>query len=459
MFNIDEMIDAFRRRVLDIDCKRMVLSQNKEGSEHFEGPGYIRQAIDGKITFKIYVAAHNANPFSHLDSMFKSVGKLHGDESFFDLEAIAHDGMRWTARQILPKPSWDAADMTVLLSGDLQSMKAHLDMPQSNHNLRLHFFEKYEVPLSKWSMTVKHGNTYHVKDRAEFAACGAKFEVWQPEDSAGTIVELTSEAPLPIAFDLRIQEALQYLTGKSAFWGAKLQSHDYELQLELSSPRRRSARTQFSPPISPGSLDFLEHGWRLFEAYLKYVTQETHATHWNPVAYHLYSACETTANSVDAWAIGISVATEAVADLIPLIIDEKKENELAAYQERVLKWLADQSDLSEDMKKRAKKHITDMGNKRAKDTLYGLASIGRVEKNYIDSWTYLRNKHVHPKIKDIKKPTPDDIQKLLNHIHKVEVLLRQLTFHLIGYKGPFTDYGQNGCPSKQYPLTPEISQV
>jgi len=42
MFDIDETIDAFRRGALDIDCKRMVLMQHKEGGDRFEGQGYIR---------------------------------------------------------------------------------------------------------------------------------------------------------------------------------------------------------------------------------------------------------------------------------------------------------------------------------------------------------------------------------------------------------------------------------
>jgi hypothetical protein len=41
-------------------------------------------------------------------------------------------------------------------------------------------------------------------------------------------------------------------------------------------------------------------------------------------------------------------------------------------------------------------------------------------------------------------------------ILRAEVLLRQLTFFLIGYEGPFTDYGVHGdhaFPTKQYPVT------
>jgi hypothetical protein len=117
-------------------------------------------------------------------------------------------------------------------------------------------------------------------------------------------------------------------------------------------------------------------------------------------------------------------------------------------------WIADQSDLT-DLFDRANGLISAMSNKRPQDTLYALAEDGCVEKDYVYAWTYLRNKHVHPTLKDLKKPDQVDHQKLIDHIHRVEVLLRQPTFYLIGYEGPFTDYGvhgDQGFPTKQYPL-------
>jgi len=149
-----------------------------------------------------------------------------------------------------------------------------------------------------------------------FEACGSKFEVRKRDGSGDTVVEVTSEAAFPVAFNLRIQEALQYITAKTAIWRARLENEGNELHLELASPWRKSARTQFSPPISPASIEFCEHGWPLFGRYLSYVVQKTEGTHWNPVAYHLYNACEATASSVDAWAGGVSIAVEAVASLI-----------------------------------------------------------------------------------------------------------------------------------------------
>jgi hypothetical protein len=100
---------------LDIDCKRMELAQHKEGGERFEGQGYIRQVDGGALIFEIYVAKHNAKPFRDLEAMFSGgVGKLHGVEAVYDLEATGHDGTRWTATRILLVPHWDATDMTVL---------------------------------------------------------------------------------------------------------------------------------------------------------------------------------------------------------------------------------------------------------------------------------------------------------------------------------------------------------
>jgi hypothetical protein len=449
--DIDETIDAFRRAALDLDCKKIVLSQHKEGGERFEGQGYIRQELDGILIFKLYVTTYeNAKPLGNVDAQLNvAAGKLYSDEMFYDLEAVGRDGTHWRAVRLLPAINWNMSDRSVLANGQMQSIVATLDLPQRHHYLRLHFFEEYEVPLRLMSKTEKLGREYMVRDRNEFDACGSKFEVQKRDGD--TIIEVTSDAAFPKAFHLRIQEALQYVTGKPAVWRARLQSNGGTLVLELASRWRQSGRTRFDPPISPASADFVQHGWTLFACYLTYVLANTEDTHWNPVAYHLYNACEATANSVDAWAVGISVAAEAVAGLIELPNDVAKAERLALFQKRMCECLATQTDFP-DLVPRMKGLIAGMSRKRLQDTMYALAERGHVENSYVRAWTYLRNRHVHPTLKDLRKPDPGDHQNLLNHIRRVEVLLRQLTFYLIKYKGPFTDYGSEKFPSKQYPL-------
>ena len=453
--DIDETIDAFRRGVLDIDCKQMVLTQNKEGGECFEGQGYLRQSNEGILIFKIYVIQHNAEPFCHLDSLLSGgAGQLYSEQMFYELDAIAHDGTHWRSSHILIQPSWSVDFLTVLVSGSMQSITAYLDLPQQKHYLCLHFFEEYNVPLHLMSETVKNGNRHFTLDRTKFDACGFKFEVRKPDGLGQTIVEVTSETPFPVAFNLRVQEALQYITAKTSAWRARIEIEGDQIHLELASPARKSLPTQFSPPISPVSVNFRDYGWKLFEQYLSYVMRETKGTQWNAVAYHLFNACEATANSVDAWSAGVSIAVEAVASLISFEDDEEKIRRLSLFKRRVFEWLADQSDFC-DLAKRARGSIDSMSNKRPEDTLYALAATGHVDKSYVKTWRELRNRHVHPTLKDLKKPDLFDHQKLLDRIHGVETLLRQLTFYLIKYEGPFTDYGIHGgqdFPSKVYPL-------
>jgi hypothetical protein len=262
---------------------------------------------------------------------------------------------------------------SVLVNGQMQSITAHLDMPQRLHFLRLHFFEEYDVPLHRMSETEKHGNRWMVRDLAEFEACGSKFEIRMRKGSGDTILEAASESPFPTAFNLRIQEALQYLTAKTAIWRARLESAGDELHLELASPWRKSPRTQFSPPISPASTDFHQCGWHLFGKYLAYMVASTNDTYWNPIAYHLNNACEATAGSLDAWAVGVSVAVEAVASLVSVESDDAKAERVGILQDRMRKWFAEQPDLQEFID-RIHGQIGALSSKRVQDTLYALDS-------------------------------------------------------------------------------------
>ena len=456
--DVDKTIDAFRRGVLDLDCKNIILAQRQVDGERFEGQGYIKQDTDRTLVFKIYVCKHqNATLFRrHTAQANDLAGKILADDMFYDLEAIGRDGTRWTATQIIPSMNWDMTDSSVLASGQLRSITALLDTPQPQNYLRLHFFEEYKLPLRLMSKVQIHDSEYMVLDRAEFEAMGAIFEVRMRENSSDTIVQVTSSTPLPAFFHLRIGEALQYITGQAAICQARLESEQDKLVIALTSPRRKTLRTQFDPPISPASIHFHQYGWKLFDRYLAYVMAKTEGTYWNPVAYHLHNACEATASSLDAWAVAVSVAVEAVASLIEMANDpeerRKREERLTLFQDRMRQCLAAQTDFA-DLSARMKGSIDSMGNKRPEDTLYALANIGRVEKAYVKAWRYLRNRHVHPSIKDLNKPDPTDYQNLFDNIRRVEVLLRQLTFYLIGYEGPFTDYATANFASKQYPLT------
>jgi hypothetical protein len=93
-----------------------------------------------------------------------------------------------------------------------------------------------------------------------------------------------------------------------------------------------------------------------------------------------------------------------------------------------------------------------MQNVRVQDRLRPLIEQGYADPAYLRAWSELRNKHVHPGELDLGDMTITDYhQKLLGLINKTTVLMYQIIFYIIGYKGKFIDYGAPDYPYKEYP--------
>ena len=460
MIDIDKTIDAFRLGTFEIDCTSMVLRQRKEGGRWYEGQGYVRQVEGGALEFKLYVEKMEiARLPADLERLTGGAsGEPFSDEDLYDLTITAVDGTRWeAARLVEPSSNWNMQEDAGVLNGCLHLIAAGPMLPpMARPFLRLHFFEEYKLPLNSWSPDPDHLFQALARDHAQLQTCGATFEVRSRVGSGDTVVTVTAEVPFPPAFDLRIQETLQYVTGRSPIWRACVKNCKGMTLLELASPRPQAARTQFDPPISPASIDFHHHTWTLFDRFLSYVVEKTDTTsgdqHWNSVAYHLYMARESTAASVDAWAVGVSVAVEALTSLVELPGNPEGDDSWAGFRRRVLEWVTGQTDFSEEIKKRAQGLIGGSADKGAKQILRELAEKGRVDRRCVAAWDKLRNGRVHPNLVDLRLPDAADYRELYKRLQQVGVLLHQLTFHLIGYEGPFTDYGHmNG--TRQYPLS------
>ncbi len=145
--------------------------------------------------------------------------------------------------------------------------------------------------------------------------------------------------------------------------------------------------------------------------------------------------------------------------VIELPDDREKAESWANFSEVALNWLDEQRTLSDYVKNRAQKLIEKTGSKGTKQKLRELAEKGYVDRKYVDAWDRLRNRHVHPNLTDLKLPGPSEYRELLQRLWQVGTLLHQLTFYIIGYNGPFTDYGRAGCLSRHYPLSEHDDSV
>lgn len=454
--DFEDVIEAFRQKELDVDCQNMELKQRGGGRVVYRGKGYIKQNNAGGLVYKVYVDSHeNAWPFrqSGMEDAMRP-GKIFAEDMYYDLVVTATDGTTWTSERLYPSLHWNMTDQSVIVDGEIDTIRADLAAPQRRHHQRLHFFEELDVPLHKMTKTECNGRTHYIRDSAVFSGVNSDFEVRKREGSGDTVVNVFSNVALPEAFHLRIQEALQYITGKSTNWRARVKGSPEGSILELRSLQGESHRSRFSQPIHAGSIEYLQCGWNLFVVYLGYVVNNTVGHVWNPVAYHLYIAREASTSTIDSAAVGVSVALEAIASMVSVPADKKEAARLICLQKRLRDYMATLTEFS-DFAERVKGLLGMLKNKRPQDVLHYLAGDGAIEMEYIKSWSNLRNRQVHPKLSDLKPFDLNAVQAVLDDIRKTEVLLHQVVFHLIGYTGPFTDYGLDGYPIRTYPLLPK----
>jgi hypothetical protein len=454
--DINGTIDAFRKGTLDIDCQIMTLRQRKENGEILEGAGYIRQKPDGSLHFKIYVSCViNPRPHGMFDRLSEiRAGKVIQEEAFYDLTARTA-GHTWISERMLCKFRSNPDGKVTVVYDRIQGMMADVELPfpnyetlesgEAEHFVDVYFFEEYDIPRN-----------YQEESEFEFEDVFGRGR--KDEGTGQTVIKVESAEPFSPSFHLRIQEALQYVTGKSATWAVCVRGRREATSMALSSPENKSPKTRFTAPIATGTIDYHNHGWTLFCRYLAYVRDHTDGMHWNPVAYHIHNARESRANSIDAGAIGVSVAMEAIASLLGGELDDEEKEKLERLKRHLLNSIAKHSEF-EAFTDRLDGLLRGLLNRGTKDVLHELAKKGAVEKSYIAAWTWLRNSNVHPKLKDLKRPGPVEYQKILDKTNRVEVLIHQLIFHLVGYEGPFTDYGSEAAnhnfPSKTYPLAVE----
>lgn len=439
MTSITEILSAFKGRVLEIDCIDMQLIQNKTTNPiSFRGNGYLRQTNNDTLQFKLYATESiNTNMIADLNvtQSLKS-GEIISEDEYYSLAATANDGVTWTAENIIPNCNWFFGHENPIVMGQLGLLSTENPVPNEGYSVRLHFFEEAEIPCRE---------NHH-----EFSGNGCNFSVQKLDNEF--VLEVSSGSALSAHFHDRIQEALRFLLARSVTWRGLLIHNGRRLQLRLASARPRSPNTRLYSPIGRGVRHVhVNDCWRMYCLYLEYVVKETQEGFQNLVPYHLHNACEASANSYDAWAYGLCIAVEGIASLIKVERSLTERTAITVMNKSIVAFVVSH-DCFKNFAKRVEGLLGNMLQDRPEDRLRTLVSSGRIDATHLEAWRKLRNSVVHPTERDLKKMTSENIQELLDRVHRVNVLIYHVIFYLIGYKGKFEDYGSLGFPISDYPL-------
>ncbi len=451
--SLDEIIVALRDRKLELNCSEIVLTQAVASNPiSYRGKGQISQTEDDGLMFKIEAAeATNIDAFAHLRmGMSSESGRLFGDADYYDLSATDQDGRVWKAERILPQCKWtlQPPNPIVTVDGSFDTAATKAEASDVRNSVQLFFFDEVELPYSYQSLVAKDGTSTVVGDKAAFAAVNCSF-LFSRRDH-GFTVDVQSGASINVDMATRIAEALQFLVARRVLCRVQVRQDGQDRLVEITAGRQAATKSNFPPPILPTDISIFVDGWKLFSKYLEYILKTPHS-YWNVCSYHLDNAREAGGGSVDSWAVGVSVATEALASLVRLDDDPAEKDLLKKLRDSVLAHIAADPELA-GQAKRLSGLLDMMGSKPPMDRLAPLVTTGHVDQSNIKAWKSLRNKYVHPKVTHFESATRGDkLQKMLDLLYGATVLMYQITFFLIGYEGRYANYAAPGWPSTDYP--------
>ncbi len=198
------------------------------------------------------------------------------------------------------------------------------------------------------------------------------------------------------------------------------------------------------PPIFFTRLEGAEATWTLCAQYLKHVINHK-GEEWHPLSERVHSVLAASAGSLETHALTLGVEIEGI--LKSEFHKVAAPDETFRDQIRQAVELINTSSLVESAKKRIANRLKNMCGPTATDQLRGLTKAGKVTAEYVRAWADLRNRLAHA---GHSRHLP--LQEFIDLLTSVTVLLHQLVFTAIGYRGSYTDYGSPGWPQK----TPEL---
>jgi hypothetical protein len=214
----------------------------------------------------------------------------------------------------------------------------------------------------------------------------------------------------------------------------------------------RSSNTKLGPPTGLGHPGNLDYPWTLFSVYFEYIIRTTPHSEMNWCSYHLHNVCEASAGSIDAWAIELSVAVEGIADLVKRVTSPEEKKRLKSLKQSIVDYVSSHPDFY-NLAQRVAGALDILFHYRIQDRLKLLIDSGDIDGADVKAWAKLRNKQAHPKKVDLRDMAVTDYhQRMLELINRTTVLMYHIIFYLVGYQGPFIDYGSPGYPLKDYPL-------
>jgi hypothetical protein len=255
------------------------------------------------------------------------------------------------------------------------------------------------------------------------------------------------EGGLPAQVEWRMTEAITFVLGVIPNWSRIIRSEGTEQETRFRSVEMETRKRPQWPPFR---IDVVEPCvWQLFQRFYEFVSRNQESqTH--PLARQINGVALSHESTIEGQALAVAVAVESVLGELYAQASGSADAQLISGLDELLRYVHEwKGDLQTEADKRiiarAAGAIGQIKRLRPDDRLRELVATGAIGETERKAWKELRNVVAHGNWAKY------ELQGLLDLTHRVFVLFNQLIFHQIGYVGMYSDYGEHGWPTAQYP--------
>jgi hypothetical protein len=420
----EEVLDILQAR-FQIDAVRLSLHRTATG-QLYEGSGIIRSQADGGFEFRLY---DRDTRHADIPTTLLPAGRILGLDDLYEIIAQDSRGRHWKAGGINPSYHVNSNTPGVLWYGSVYDLRfSYALRGQYKGHSEMFFADGLKLPETRWTIPLR--NPKVVVSKTE----------------GGTRVVAKSKEPLlPRGWDSRIEESLWFALGQTAWWVVKTEIADGEYSVRLRS-RTKHADLIDSAPLRLRSKQSARHLGRIAARYYKYVSRADTPNH-HPLSVNVARVLHARATAVEMEASELGVAVEALVRRElqgRMRVSRKLRKEVEDLKEHMERWPTRRK-TSAKVLERALSAVGQIPTPSVYWVLSKLSESGRVAPEHPRAWRSLRNTATHG---DIELD-----EALFNLVEKVRVLFTLLVFHVVGYRGPFTDRSADTSTDRLYPLS------
>ena len=452
----NEFLQAFFEDNLVIDLLAIELRQLDENEpEIYTGKGFLKVNRDRNFEFRMYADKDENHSKYFIESLKRlqlhKAGEIIPRNEYFRMESKDINGNTWNSEQV--EISLSTSQQGTVILGTLQAPlinKISSLTPTSKAKLRLRFFNDLPVHYSgvTYTQTTENGqavNTVIEENHAKFLANNYDITVRKVEPKLGSTVLLATskDEQLHQALELRVEEALSYVTAGKVRWALCEKRIGSCRELTIV-PRSDFDRSFLEPPVhhkGATQSDF----WQLFCKYFDFILPYPNEEAYHPLSLQLYHVVNGSARDLSLIALLVSITVEGILKICFEDLAKPQQSFVDSIEK--IKGLIDRLKCADDnLKGRIKCSVDQMKQSRAKDRLKLLAQQWIITKEQMKTWDKLRNASAHAD----KNFAPEKVQELAFSCHVVYIMMHRLVLQAIGYSGQYINYGITGWPVENF---------